>query len=60
MSTAVSQGREGLPQWGVAARTILETVLPQTVIEGLLIEIEQRSALLRNHGTEVHVERCKI
>ena len=56
----LSQGREGLPQWSVAAWTILETVLPQTVIEGLLAEIEQRSVLLRSHGIEVHVERCKI
>lgn len=43
----LSQGNEGLPGWSVAARTILEEVVPQTVIEGLLMEIEQRSALLR-------------
>ena len=56
----LSQGREGLPQWGAAAKTILEEVLPQTVIEGLLMEIEQRSALLRSHGIEVSVNGCKI
>jgi hypothetical protein len=56
----LSQGREGLPQWGAAAQAILEAVLPQTVIEGLLAEIEQRSALLRSHGTEVRVNGCKI
>ena len=54
------QGREGLPRWGEAAQTILEAVLPQTVIESLLMEIEQRSALLRSHGIEVSVGRCKI
>lgn len=49
------------PQWGTAARTILEEILlPQTVSEGLLMEIEQRSALLRSHGIEVSVDRYKI
>lgn len=56
----LSQGREGLPRWSVAARTILEEALAQTVIEGLLIEIEERGALLRSHGIEVRVDRCKI
>lgn len=56
----LSQGSEGLPQWGVAARKILEEVLPQTVIEGLLMEIEERGALLRSYGLEVRVGRCKI
>jgi hypothetical protein len=56
----LSQGCEGLPRWGEAARMILETILPQTVIEGLLTEIEQRSALLRSHGIEVSVNGCKI
>lgn len=45
----LSQGREGLPPWGVSARTILEEVLPQTVIEGLLMEIEKRSTLLQSN-----------
>ncbi len=49
-----------LPRWGAAARTILEEVLPQAVIEGLLTEIEKRSALLRSHGIEVQVNGCKI
>lgn len=56
----LSQGNEGLPRWSVAARTILQEVLPQTVIEGLLMEIEQRSALLRSHGFEVRIDGCKI
>jgi len=49
-----------LPRWGAAAQTILEEVLPQAVIEGLLTEIEKRSALLRSHGIEVQVNGCKI
>jgi hypothetical protein len=56
----LSEGRAGRPRWGEAARVILETVLPQTVIEGLLREIKQRSDLLRSHGIEVSVQRCKI
>lgn len=56
----LSQGKAGLPRWGEAARTILEEVLAETVIEGLLTEIEERGALLRRHGTEVRVDRCKI
>ena len=56
----LSQGREGLPRWGVAAQTILEEALAETVIEGLLMEIEERGALLRSHGIEVRVDRCKI
>jgi hypothetical protein len=56
----LSQGRQGLPRWAEAARAILEEVLPQTVVEGLLMEIEERGALLRRHGIEVQVDRCKI
>ncbi len=57
----LGQGREGLlPRWGEAARTILEEVLAETVIERLLMEIEKRGALLRSHGIEVRVDRCKI
>jgi hypothetical protein len=56
----LSQGKAGLPRWGEAARTILEEVLAETMIEGLLTEIEERGALLRRHGTEVRVDRCKI
>jgi hypothetical protein len=55
----LSQGREGLPRWGEAARTILEEALGETVIEGLLMEIEERGALLRSQGIEVRVDRCK-
>lgn len=56
----LSQGRQDLPEWSAAARTILETILPQTVIEALLKEIEQRSALLLSYGFEVSIGRCKI
>jgi hypothetical protein len=56
----MSQGREGQPRWGEAARKILEEVLPQTVIEGLLMEIEESATLLRSHGIEIRVDRCKI
>jgi hypothetical protein len=56
----LSQERAGLPRWGEAARTILEEVLAETVIEDLLVEIEERGALLRSHGIEVRVDRCKI
>jgi Transposase DDE domain len=56
----LGRGREGLPRWAEAARALLEEVLAETVIEGLLIEIEERGALLRSHGIEVRVDRCKI
>lgn len=56
----LSQGRQGLPRWAEAGRMILEEILPQTVIEGLLMDIEERTALLRSHGIEVRVDRCKI
>lgn len=56
----LSQERVGLPRWGEAARTILEEVLAETVIEDLLVEIEERGALLRSHGIEIRVGRCKI
>src|SRR3982751_3408753 len=56
----LGQGREGLPRWAEAARAILEEVLAEVGIEGLLIEIEERGALLRSHGIEVRVDRCKI
>lgn len=56
----LSLGGEGLPRWAEAARTILEEALAGAVIEGLLTEIEERGALLRRHGIEVRVDRCKI
>lgn len=56
----LSQERADLPRWGEAARTILEEVLAETVIEDLLVEIEERGALLRSHGIEIRVGRCKI
>lgn len=56
----LSQECAGLPRWGEAARTILEEVLAETVIEDLLVEIEERGALLRSHGIEIRVGRCKI
>lgn len=56
----LSQGHEGLPRWGVAARIILEEILPQTMIDGLLMEIGRRGALLRSHGIEILVDGCKI
>ena len=56
----LSQGRKGLPRWEEAARTILEEVLAETVIEELLMEIEERGYLLRSHGIEVRVDGCKI
>jgi len=39
---------------------ILGEVLAETVIEGLLMEIEERGALLRSHSIEVRVNECKI
>lgn len=54
------QGREGLPRWREAARTILEEALAEWVIETLLMKIEERGALLRSHGIEVRIDRCKI
>ena len=56
----LSQGRKELPRWGAAGRMILEEVLAETVIEGLLMEIEERGALLRSHSIEVRVNGCKI
>jgi hypothetical protein len=56
----LSQERAGLLRWGEAARTIMEEVLAETVIEDLLVEIEERGALLRSHGIEIRVGKCKI
>jgi hypothetical protein len=54
------EGREGPPRWTRAAKTILEEAMSEAVVEGLLREIEERGALLRRHGIEVRVDRCKI
>jgi hypothetical protein len=56
----LSQERAGLLRWGEAARTIMEEVLAETVIEDLLVEIEERGALLRSHGIEIRVGKCKM
>lgn len=56
----LSHRHRTLPRWSEAAQTILEEVLPKTVIRELLREIEKRSALLRSHGVEVSVDGCKI
>lgn len=53
-------GGEGLPDWGKAARVILEEILSEMVVMGLLNEIEERRSLLQSHGFDVQVHRCKI
>lgn len=53
-------GAQRAPRWGEAATTIVEEVFSEAVVEGLLREIERRGSLLRRHGVEVKVERCKI
>jgi hypothetical protein len=49
-----------LPDWGEAARTILEEVLSEVVVMELINEIEERRTLLLRHGIDIRVHRCKI
>jgi hypothetical protein len=54
------RGSEGLPEWGVGARTILEEVLAEMVITQLINEIEERRTFLQRYGIDIRVHRCKI
>jgi hypothetical protein len=51
---------EGVPEWGVGAGVILEEVLAEVVIMDLIKEIEERQTLLRRHGINIQVHRCKM
>jgi hypothetical protein len=48
------------PDWGEAARVILEEALAELVVMELLNEIEERRSLLLKHGVDIQVHRCKI
>jgi hypothetical protein len=48
------------PDWGEAARAILEEVLAEVVVMELINEIEERRTLLLRHGIDIRVHRCKI
>ena len=48
------------PDWGEAAQTALESILPQLVVSQLLLNIERLSPLVRSCGFDIHFSRCKI
>jgi hypothetical protein len=49
-----------LPDWGEAAQTALESILPQIVVFLLLLDIERLIPLARSCGFDIHFSRCKI
>jgi hypothetical protein len=49
-----------LPNWGQAAQTALEYILPQILVSLLLLHIQQMIPLARSHGFDIHISRCKI
>jgi hypothetical protein len=49
-----------LPDWGEAAQTALEFILPQILVSLLLLNIEHLIPLARSYGFYIHISRCKI
>ncbi|WP_172456313.1 transposase [Microcystis aeruginosa] len=54
----LSKGEEH-PDWGLAARTILETFFPAVLLQALLREIERLQPLARRHGLDIQVLNCR-
>ncbi len=49
-----------LPDWGKAAQTALEFIFPQILVSLLLLDIKRLTPLLRSHGFDIYISRCKI
>lgn len=48
------------PDWGEAAQTALESILPQFTVSVLLLNIERLTPLVRSSGFDIHISRCKM
>ncbi len=48
------------PDWGEAAQTALESILPKIVVSLLLLDIERLISLARSCGFDIYISRCKI
>jgi hypothetical protein len=49
-----------LPDWGEAAQTARESILPQIVVSLLLLDIEHLIPIARSCGFDINISRCKI
>ena len=48
------------PDWGEAAQTALESLLPQIVVSHLLLDIERLLPFTRSCGFDICISRCKM
>jgi len=58
--TYLSTQLPNLPDWGDAAQAALESLFPQILVSLLLLNIERLLPLVRSHGFDIHISRCKI
>jgi hypothetical protein len=48
------------PDWGEAAQTALESILPQFIVSLLLLDIQRLTSLARSSGFDIQISRCKM
>ncbi len=56
----LSTALPNLPDWGEAAKLALEVFLPHLVVLLLLLEVQRLQPLVRTHGLEIQITRCKM
>jgi hypothetical protein len=56
----LSTNSTDLPDWGQAAQTALESILPQILVLVFLLNAERMIPLARSYGFDIHFSRCKM
>lgn len=56
----LSTNSTNLPDWGQAAQTARELILPQIIVYVFLLNLERMIPLARSFGFDIHFSRCKM
>jgi hypothetical protein len=56
----LNSGRGALPDWGEAAQSALELLLPLMALLPILAEIQRLQPLAKHYGIDINVTWCKI
>jgi hypothetical protein len=56
----LSSGTTDLPDWGQAAQSALQGILPQLLVFLFLLELERMRPLALSHGIYIQISRCKM
>ncbi|MFB2976602.1 hypothetical protein ACE1CM_29700, partial [Microseira sp. BLCC-F43] len=56
----LSTNSTNLPDWGQAANTALEVILPKILLFLFLLDLERMIPLARSYGFDIHLSRCKM